>query len=428
MHLVEVTLRNWRSYRAADFRFPVPKGNRKVILVGAMNGYGKTSLLTALHLGLFGREAMPFLEGVKLGASDDERVRSYRQLMQRVLHRPALDGDDPHASVRLVFQKADEQIVVTRTWYFTRGGIPRDLNSADGEETRLEVNGRFVRHAGWGEANNRIASHLFPPHVMPCFFFDGEQAQERVEASGGRALYDAIHALFGTALLHELDESLRTYLSNQRQSVRRDHGDVREDELDRKRVERDQIEGQLAELLRELTVVRRDLDSANGARHEKFLELTQVSGDAMIDLEQLAAKKSDLQQQVQELQAQLCDDLAQLALPIVVRRWGRPLEAQLEAEIIRDRWLLLRDETVSKVDGIVRAALPDAGERSISPPLSESQRAQLDERMRKALEALEALEPATARLRGRVPADLPRRLRTNVDHPAAPGSDGRRRG
>lgn len=395
MYLAEVTLRNWRSYRNAQFKFPAPKTNKKVVLVGAMNGTGKTSLLMGLHLGLFGREAMPFLEGVRLGTNTDEQTRSYKQLMQRILHRPALDSDAPNASIRMVFEKDREQIVITRTWFFTRGGVPRDLNTQDGEETRLEVGGRVQRVADWKDANNRIAAQLFPAHVMPCFFFDGEQAQERVEASGGHALADAIHALFGTTLLTELDSSLRTYLTNSRQNVKRDVGDVREDELERKRGRRDEIEGKLADLERDLKRVRLDLDTANEARKEKFIELTQLQGDALIDIEQLAQRKADLTAQEQELRQRLNEHLASCALPIALRKFGRPVVAQLEAEQIRDRWLLLRDETLSKVDGIVATALPARDDLSaISPPLLAEQRSQLEARMRKALEALWSPPPA----------------------------------
>src|SRR5688572_12008023 len=90
MQLREVVLKNWRSYQAARFTFPVPTPRKKVMLVGAMNGTGKTSLLAALYLGLFGREAMFYVEGVKLSDLEEEKQRSYRLLMERILHRTAL--------------------------------------------------------------------------------------------------------------------------------------------------------------------------------------------------------------------------------------------------------------------------------------------------------------------------------------------------
>src|SRR4051812_17532280 len=101
MYLKSVTLKNWRSYKAARFEFPAPRPQKKVVLIGAMNGYGKTSLLMALHLGLFGREAMQFVEGYRFDGG--EKVRSYRQLLSRLIHRPALEAEDPQVMVELEF-------------------------------------------------------------------------------------------------------------------------------------------------------------------------------------------------------------------------------------------------------------------------------------------------------------------------------------
>lgn len=116
MHLREVVLKNWRSYQAARFTFPTPTSRKKVMLVGAMNGTGKTSLLAALYLGLFGREAMYYVEGVKLSDLEEEKQRSYRLLMERILHRSALAEEDPQTTVQLVFDIGEEApLIITRT-------------------------------------------------------------------------------------------------------------------------------------------------------------------------------------------------------------------------------------------------------------------------------------------------------------------------
>src|SRR5579871_71002 len=119
MNLREITLRNWRSYRAATFTFPVPQGKERVILIGAMNRAGKTSLLTALYLCLFGREALLHLEGVDIGGSEDDVIRSYRQLLERIIHKPSLlEEGEPSVSVQASFASEADRITITRTWFF----------------------------------------------------------------------------------------------------------------------------------------------------------------------------------------------------------------------------------------------------------------------------------------------------------------------
>jgi DNA sulfur modification protein DndD len=388
MHLREIQLRNWRSYRNVTFKIPAPKGKKKVILIGAMNGHGKTSFLISLYLGLFGREAMQFVEGVKLAANKDERVRGYRQLMQRILHRPALQQDDPHAFVRLFFEQGNESVDITRSWHYTKGGQLRDPDSPEGEEVRIATNERAIKLASWQEANNRVAELLFPSHVAPCFFFDGEQAQARVDAAGAVALGDAINTLFGTTLMRELGESLRSYVANQRSAIKRDVGDVREDELDHKRRRRDDIEAQIADKNKEIAKLRTEQDTTEAARQESLNELNQLVGDNLADLGQLSQKKHDLESEESELRSKLCDSLSNLALPIALRKLGAQAVAQLEAEKIRDRWQLLKDETITKVDHIVSKALPPANDPVLTPPLTGDQVALLEQRLRSALESL----------------------------------------
>jgi DNA sulfur modification protein DndD len=387
MHLREVLLKNWRSYQAARFSFPAPTARKRVLLVGAMNGTGKTSLLIGLYLGLFGREAMQYVEGVRLGASAEERFKSYKQLVAHLLHRPALEQDDPKASVELLFDADDREVRIARTWFFTRGGVPRDLDG-EGEEVRITVDNRVVKVADWRDANNRIAAELFPPHVMSCYFFDGEQAQARVESSGAAAMSDAIRVLFGTGLLNALDDSLKTYINNERSSLKRDVGEVDAESLDRKRRRRDELEDELSSLKSSISDLRRDLENQTLARKEKVTQLTQLMGDATVDAAQLAQRKAELEQQERNLREELQQALSELALPMALAKQGKRVLQQLDAEVKRDRWLLLRDATEQKVSQILQDAIPPAGDLTVRPPLTESQRDQLTRRLTTTLESL----------------------------------------
>ena len=164
MYLTEVNLKNWRSYRSAMFRFPAPTAKKKVILVGAMNGTGKTSLLASLYLGLFGRDGMYYVEGVKLSDVEEEKQRSYRFLMERVLHRGALQEDDPQISVQLSFDIGeDNPLTITRTWHFFKRGKLRDLNTNEGEEVIIYHNNKPKKYALPGRKLTTVSRICFSP-------------------------------------------------------------------------------------------------------------------------------------------------------------------------------------------------------------------------------------------------------------------------
>ncbi len=83
MHLRSIVLRDWRAYVGnARFDFPAPTERKNVILIGARNGYGKTSLFHAIVLGLFGQDGMPLIATAIFGGTTTNRLEvSYSQFM-----------------------------------------------------------------------------------------------------------------------------------------------------------------------------------------------------------------------------------------------------------------------------------------------------------------------------------------------------------
>jgi DNA sulfur modification protein DndD len=389
VHLSEVTLKNWRSYRSSTFRFPVPSARKKVILVGAMNGTGKTSLLAALYLGLFGREAMYYVEGVRLSDNEEEKQRSYRQLIERILHRGSLPDSDPQVSVQLVFDIGeDDPLTVTRIWHFLPRGRLRDINTSEGEEVIIQHQNRPRRYASWQEANNRIEELLFPAHILPCFFFDGEQAQKRVEGAGNVALSDAMQTLYGTKLLSGLSDTLKQYINFKKSIVKREVGEVRDDELAAKRAKYDALDESLKQVKADLSRIRTEVQMAEATRKDRQEELIQISGNSAVDINIVAQERAALEQKEREQQDQLNRDLAALALPIAFKRYEDRVTSRLNAEIIRDRWQILREETSNKVEDILARSLPSPENDDLSPPLTGGQRSKLALRLREAIESI----------------------------------------
>lgn len=390
MFLKQLQLRNWRSYRQATFNTPVPDraGRRNVILVGAQNGVGKTSFLMGLYLGMFGREAMPLIEGFRSKAAAEEKSVSYQRLIESILHRPAREQDEPHCSVSLTFEVDDTVISITRRWQFRRGGKVRDLDTPDGEEVLIETGGRKKLYTSWQEANKRVEELLFPCNVMPCLFFDGEQAQARVEAAGGRALFDAVKALYGTGLLDQLSDSLKHFINNERNKLQKDVGAVRADDLEEKRQQLDTHRDQLKDIQEQLAEQRRLRAGVEEKREQLENNLYSMVGDKAADIEEYSATVSALQAEEAKLQQELVGGVSKLALPLALSKHARPLITTLEQERVRSRWLLLKDEAAEKASAIVENVLPSSGEAKVTPPLMPTQAIQLRDSLEKALEAL----------------------------------------
>lgn len=74
MWVSKIELTNFKSYRHAEFCFPEPDGEQNIVLIGGINGYGKTSVLEALYLCLYGKDAIVHLARAGL-KTDAARVK-----------------------------------------------------------------------------------------------------------------------------------------------------------------------------------------------------------------------------------------------------------------------------------------------------------------------------------------------------------------
>ena len=100
MWISRLELTNFKSYRHQVFQFPEPVDGRNVVLVGGMNGYGKTSILEAIYLCLYGKDAVIHL--ARAGLKTDDK-KGYPTFLERALNGEAKwDNEPPRVSRRLV--------------------------------------------------------------------------------------------------------------------------------------------------------------------------------------------------------------------------------------------------------------------------------------------------------------------------------------
>jgi len=88
----KIELTHFKSYPHAEFNFPEPADGKNIVLVGGLNGYGKTSILEALYLCLYGKDAMVHL--ARAGLKPDD-YKGYPTFLERAFNGEALrDGQD----------------------------------------------------------------------------------------------------------------------------------------------------------------------------------------------------------------------------------------------------------------------------------------------------------------------------------------------
>jgi DNA sulfur modification protein DndD len=188
----QIILKDFGVYGGRQSAILTPEENRPIVLFGGLNGGGKTTLLDAVQLALYGPNARTSNRG-KL---------SYKDYLARTIHRGGDTSDGSSITIRFrrVIDGETRNYELVRSWREGVKGIEEFVEvSCDGERDAV-----LSEH--WGEY---IEGYL-PSGVAHLFFFDAEQIKELAEGEhASEILGSAIHSLLGLDLVDRLDSDLR---------------------------------------------------------------------------------------------------------------------------------------------------------------------------------------------------------------------------
>lgn len=221
--------------------------NAPIVLFGGLNGGGKTTILSALKLALYGK-------GV-LGSG--ATVTDYHQYLRDCIHRAHNSIAKPtRASVELTFRYAQYGVIssyhLTRDWFVDHGGKIK-------EGLIISKNGQLLTELSYDQAQ-AFLNELIPIGVSELFFFDGEKIASLAEETSGDALRDSINKLLGLDLIDRLHSDLSVIIRGR--SVKKASEDRRQKIASAERTYED-LKKQLAETREKLVLMRVNTAEAN---------------------------------------------------------------------------------------------------------------------------------------------------------------------
>lgn len=290
MILDSVVLENFGAYGGRQEVELTPKNGKPIILLGGMNGGGKTTLLDAVQLAFYGPKARISNRG----------QLAYKAYLKEAIHRGSDSSEG--ASITVRFQR----IMEGETRHFELQRYWREGIKGIEETVRVLCDGLpddvFTEH--WDEA---IEAYL-PNGIAHLFFFDGEQIKDLAE--GGHAadiLGTAISSLLGLDLVDRLDTDLRLFERRKRAekldpeaALKLKQARLELDEIDREQEKAAMAEGALVNeagrLAKELRT-QEDLFRAEGGKvYSRRAELAD-------ELNNLRSQKTTVENQLRELLA-----------------------------------------------------------------------------------------------------------------------------
>jgi DNA sulfur modification protein DndD len=202
---VELVLQNFGPYlgrQVINLRPETDEYTRPIILFGGMNGGGKTTLMDAIRLALYGHRAQCSTRG----------NLSYSEFLNQSVNRNASPVDKTRVELVIEHIVDDRQVEyrILRTW---------TKNPKDGKDTLGILDGEWPDKAlanTWDE----YIENLLPLGISNLFLFDGEQVKELAELeTPPPVVVEAIRSLLGLELAERLSVDLEILVNRKRKAL-----------------------------------------------------------------------------------------------------------------------------------------------------------------------------------------------------------------
>ena len=400
MYLKQIILYNWKVYSGVQqFDFPAPCPEKNIVLIGALDGYGKTSLFDAIVLGVYGRDGMELVARKPSSEEKgDDPVRkpttSYEKFLEKTLHRNAFATGERICLVQLVFiDDEGEQLKIRRRWFFTKKGtyqydradIWEGSDFADDLDENYESN---MDYEDW--YREYIAQKLLPMTLVDFFMLDGHRMNALAKHEEKKQVRKGIEGLLGIPVLTSLAKHLRAY------EVSRSKGCNVSDEIKKLDQEHDQLMSEYNEKEK----CHKEVASELYKCEEKQKHITNELPSSGAGLQTLLQKRYEHVVRIFKLEEAVRKDrdqieawmLKYIALALSSDGLRESLKQRFDSEGALQNWENDRKRGDTNLEQFIN--LIDDGMSSIEPALSGSQREAVLKNARNAWENVRFPKPS----------------------------------
>lgn len=286
MILEEVVVHNFGAYRGRhSLVLSPPTPQKPVILIGGLNGTGKTTLLDALQLALYGNLARCAARG-SLG---------YNEYLQRSINRATdqTEGAALELQFRHTADGAEHSYRIHRSWSSTGSGLKeRTSVLLDGKDDR-------VLSESWPE----YVQEFIPSRISHLFFFDGEKIEALADLENSRQILStAIHSLLGLDLVDRLTTDL---LVLERRKIVALKTEPERRQIDVLKQQLDTLQEQWSRLSEERASAQNDFDRRQKDLIEMEARFRAEGGELVAERSELEAKRSAVEKRLSQVEEEM---------------------------------------------------------------------------------------------------------------------------
>ena len=308
MIINRLTMHNFGVYAGTNtFEFTSEK---PIVLIGGMNGRGKTTFLEAILLSLYGANSIAYKE------SD---YNSYNQYLRSYVNNNSWSQSSYVEIEFLLNESSNDTYFVRRKW--------NALSRITKEEISVQQNGVYSEFLTQNWA--MFVENILPSALSSFYFFDGEKIAELAVAKTDDQMKASIRSMLGMTTLDVLKNDLGRIV---KKINRNNKADESNKHLETLREERDQAISKLEKIDESISIAIKKVENLQGELeqlHKKY----ELQGGAVLEQRQsLMQKRAQIQTEIVQ-NAELLVGMAATELPIfLVRDLVSQIKLQAEDE------------------------------------------------------------------------------------------------
>ena len=351
MIIKKVTLRNFGPFLGEHSLDLTTLPEKPLILVGALNGGGKTSILEATRLTLYGSEC----------GNGKLRSMKYKDYLRMCINNSTPRG--AITSTEITFSRNEEgvskEIRVARAWSLSDETIDESISVFVGGE----LDEALSNDAGWSS----YMSACLPAKLAHLFLFDGEQILHGGAGGVSPILKDGVYSLLGIETIDKLSKDLELFERKQMSEL------VQESALKGLKFLEIKCEEKSKALIAKKSELESARDQFKSIEHTlsmRLLMFRKNGGEEYLNREMTRDNLKQKKVELSQINAQLIELCAgELNLELVVKelkvlqeRANDEVEtkkAVASIEILRLRDEELKEEILSKTDSDVRTRITE---------------------------------------------------------------------
>lgn len=352
-----LTIENYKSFQfPTKLEFPQSETGKSIFLVGGMNGAGKTSIMEAVNICLYGERA---------------------DVIYKSINHKELTKGNAFVSFELEFETDNaETVLVKRSW--SANACEKPLAKDLVEKLTVVKDGRRVSVQNKEMWQDYINS-TFPKSITQFFFFDGEKIQEIAADDHSEVrLKDSLEAALGIQYISRLAEDV-IYLKHEERKgfveISDEDLNFKESELKKEQRKLKSKQDDLVDLQQQLEDFKKQKEDAQN----RFRNIFSIDPESSEVIKQKEKKRIQLSTQSGQLDAQI-KQLTEQFLPwAMAGKLFEPLKQQIEKEHHAQRGKFFAENAPELTRQIVYTI--DNPRPITGNPLTDSQKSEIEKRL-----------------------------------------------